>query len=172
MSCLSTAAETPATTEPALVVLLGVAGAGKSTIAAQWRPSQVLSLDAYRELVSDDETDQDATADAVQVLHTVLAARLRRGLTSVVDATNVEATARRTLLDLAAANGMPAVAVVVDTPLGLARARNATRPGPRGRARWGRRVPAAVVEEQHRQLRESIPRLREEGFADVVIHGR
>lgn len=168
-----TAAETsPMTAEPALVVLIGVAGAGKSTIAKRWRPSQVLSLDAYRELVADDETDQDATADAVRVLHAVLAARLRRGLMTVVDATNVEATARRPLLDLAAASGMPAVAVVVDTPLGLARNRNATRPGPRQNARWGRRVPVAVVEKQYRQLRESIPYLREEGFTDVVIHGR
>jgi predicted kinase len=158
--------------EPALVVLIGVAGAGKSTIAKRWRPSQVLSLDAYRALVSDDETDQDATADAVRVLHTVLAARLRRGLMTVVDATNVEATARRPLLDLATAHGVPAVAVVVDTPLSLARARNATRPGPRGNTRWGRRVPAAVITEQHRQLRASIPRLREEGFADVVVYGR
>jgi predicted kinase len=160
------------TTDPALVVLIGVAGAGKSSLAAQWRPSQVLSLDAYRELVSDDETDQDATADAVRLLHAVLDARLGRGLTTVVDATNVEAAARRPLLDLAAAHGMPAVAVVVDTPLALAQARNVTRPGPRGSARWGRRVPATVIAEQHRQFCASVPRLREEGFTEVIVCGR
>lgn len=157
---------------PALVVLLGVAGAGKSTLAAQWRPSQVLSLDAYRELVSDDENDQGATADAVRLLLAVLDVRLRRGLTSVVDATNVEPDARRPLLALAATYDMPAVAIVIATPLSLCQTRNAARPGPRGSARWGRRVPADVVEAQDRQLRASIPRLCDEGFVEVIRYGQ
>ncbi|HZE33716.1 MAG TPA: AAA family ATPase [Actinoallomurus sp.] len=158
--------------DPALIVLIGVAGAGKSTLAAQWRPSQVLSLDAYRGIVSDDENDQEATADAVMVLHAVLDARLRRNLVTVVDATNVSPDARRPLLDLATAHHMSATAIVVDTPLPLCQTRNAGRPGPRGSARWGRRVPADVVEEQHRQLRESIPHLCEEGFAKVIIYSQ
>ncbi len=37
-----------------LVVLIGPSGAGKSTIARTWPASQVLSLDALRETVSDD----------------------------------------------------------------------------------------------------------------------
>lgn len=90
----------PAPHEPALIVLIGVAGAGKSTLAACWHHRQVLSLDALREWVSDDDCGQDATADAVTVLHTILAARMRRRLTTVVDATNLTADARRPLLEL------------------------------------------------------------------------
>lgn len=37
-----------------LVVLIGAAGAGKSTLADTWPASQVLSLDAMRCAVSDD----------------------------------------------------------------------------------------------------------------------
>ncbi|MBB5109175.1 putative kinase [Streptomyces spectabilis] len=36
------------------MVLIGPSGAGKSTLARTWPASQVLSLDALREVVSDD----------------------------------------------------------------------------------------------------------------------
>jgi predicted kinase len=158
------------TSDPALYVLIGVAGAGKSTFAGHWRSNQILSLDAFRGWVSDDDCDQEATNDAVIVMHTVLAARMRRHLTTVVDATNVTADARRPLVELAAANGVPAVAIVVDTPLPLCHDRNDGRPGPVGSARWGRRVPADIVNAQHRELRLGLPGLRSEGFAATHIH--
>ncbi|MFF9490608.1 hypothetical protein [Streptomyces sp. NPDC014676] len=44
----------PQMPENGLVVLIGPAGAGKTTIANTWPASQVLSLDALRETVSDD----------------------------------------------------------------------------------------------------------------------
>lgn len=44
----------PEMPEHSLVVLIGPSGAGKSTIARTWPASQVLSLDALREVVSDD----------------------------------------------------------------------------------------------------------------------
>jgi predicted kinase len=156
--------------EHALVVLIGAAGAGKSALAArEWAPSQVLSLDALRGWVSDDVSDQDATQDAVGVLHALVSARLRRRLTTVVDATNVEAHARLPLLDLARAHQMPAVAVVVATPLPICHARNATRPGPQGTARWGRRVPVEALDTQHQRMRASLLQLKAEGFAQVRV---
>ena len=158
-------------TDPTLIVLIGVAGSGKSTLAAaRWRPAQVLSLDALRELVSDDECDQAATRDAVAVLHALAAARLSRRLTTVVDATNVDAGVRLALTKLAESRGMPAVAIVVDTPIAICQARNATRTGRRTGARWGRRVPTDVIDAQHQQLRAALPRLRAEGFAEVLVH--
>ena len=51
-----------------LVVLVGVSGSGKSTFArTHFKPTQVLSSDACRGLVADDENDQSATADAFDV---------------------------------------------------------------------------------------------------------
>ncbi|MFF2520338.1 AAA family ATPase [Streptomyces sp. NPDC058086] len=76
------------------MVLIGASGAGKSTLAGTWPASQVLSLDAMREAVSDDAGDQEATADAVDALHLVLERRMARRRFTVVDATNVTRAAR------------------------------------------------------------------------------
>ncbi len=152
-----------------LVVLLGPAGSGKSTLAGQIADAgQVISLDGLRGIVSGDECDQGATGDAVAALHLLTEARLRRGLATVIDATNVEAPARQPLLAIARRRPAPAVAVVMATPLEECLARNASRPGPAPGARWGRRVPEPVVRAQHRQLLEALPSLAAEGFDRVL----
>ena len=67
--------------ELALVVLIGVTGSGKSTFARRhFLPTEILSSDACRGLVADDENDQGATRDAFEVLHFIGSKRL--GLTS------------------------------------------------------------------------------------------
>ena len=66
--------------ESALVVLIGPSGAGKSTFARHhFRPTEVLSSDACRALVADDEADQAATPAAFEVLHCIAAKRLAAG---------------------------------------------------------------------------------------------
>lgn len=165
--------EALAASGPCLVLLIGPAGAGKSSLARELAATadQVLSLDALRAAVSGDECDQDSTADAVAALHLLAEARMRRRLTTIIDATNVEAAARRPLLTAAGRHAVAAVAVVVDTPLPVCLARNGTRPGPGPGARWGRRVPDAVVRSQHGQMRAALPSLAAEGFARVVSWG-
>jgi len=60
--------------EFSLVVLVGPSGAGKSSFAREhFRPTEVISSDFCRGLVSDDENDQAATEDAFQVLHYIAA---------------------------------------------------------------------------------------------------
>ena len=153
--------------DPAVVVLIGAAGAGKSTWAARCRPEQVLCLDTYRAAVADDECDQEATPDAVRLLDLVLDARCSRQLTSVVDTTAADTDARQHLIDVAARHGLPVVAVVLDTPLETCLARQSTRPGPTDGARWGRAVPAAVITAQHHAIRAALPGLLDEGFTAV-----
>ncbi|WP_037733235.1 ATP-binding protein [Streptomyces megasporus] len=148
--------------DPALVVLIGPAGSGKSTLARTWPATQVLELDYYRALVSDEPGDQAATADAVRALRTVLEARLARKLTCVVDATNTEAHVRKQLLAAARRHDMPAVAVLASTPLPVCLGRNTARPE-------SRRVPEEVVRAQHAAVIASRPRLAEEGFDHVVL---
>jgi len=97
--------------EPCLVVLIGAAGAGKSTLAARlFAPDAILSSDALREVVAGDATDQRATKVAFAILHRQLERRLADHRTTVVDATNVTQFARRGLLRRAAAHGVPAIA--------------------------------------------------------------
>lgn len=77
--------------EMSLVVLVGVSGSGKSTFAAKhFRPTQILSSDFFRGLVSDDENNQAASAAAFDALHYVAGKRLAAGRVTVVDATNTQ----------------------------------------------------------------------------------
>ncbi len=147
---------------PALVLLIGAAGSGKSTFAARhFRPTQVLSSDNCRALVSDDEANQDATKDAFELLHLILEKRLRRGKLTVVDATNVQAWARASLLAIAQHCSVPAIAIVFNLPEALTAEQN--------HARADRVVDTNVIAQQTKDLQTSLYELPNEGFAQVHI---
>ena len=87
--------------ELCLVVLVGPSGSGKSTFAARhFQPTEVISSDVCRGLVSDDANDQTVTKQAFDVLHFIASRRLELGRLTVVDATNVQAEARKPLVRL------------------------------------------------------------------------
>ncbi|WP_098023723.1 ATP-binding protein [Streptomyces sp. st115] len=148
--------------ERCLAVLIGASGAGKSTLAATWRASQVLSLDALREAVSDDAGDQEATGDAVDALHLILERRMARRRFTVIDATNVSRAAREPLIAAAKRHNMPAIAVMVTTPASVCVERQRLRPD-------NRAVPNDTVHQQHKAMVHSHPQLKAEGFNEVVF---
>ena len=85
--------------ELSLVVLVGASGSGKSTFAREnFGPFEVISSDFCRGLVSDDENDQAASADAFEILHFIAGKRLAAGRLTVVDATNTQPAARKALV--------------------------------------------------------------------------
>lgn len=137
----------------ALVMMIAPPAGGKTTWAeARFTPTQRVSLDRFRALVSDDEEDQDATPDAVQVQHLIVAARCRRRRLTVVDATNTRGSLRRTLLRHAVDNQLLTVAVVLDTSLDICKAQNLAR-----QAAGGRFVPPDVIERMWTSMQENIP---------------
>jgi predicted kinase len=147
-----------------LVALIGPSGCGKSTWASRHaRPTEILSSDAFRALVSDDPNDQGATIDAFDALHLVMSRRMAHRRLSVVDATNVEAWARGRLLDLARTHRAPTMAIVFDVPLEVCLARNEIR--------GDRRVPAPALRRQWTRMRGSIARLPGEGWEVVHVLG-
>ncbi|WP_165250639.1 polynucleotide kinase-phosphatase [Paludisphaera soli] len=145
-----------------LVVLVGPSGSGKSTFARRcFAATEVLSSDACRGMVSDDENDQEATNDAFDVLHYVAAKRLARGKLTVVDATNVQPESRRPLVELARKYHCLPVAIVLDVPESVCHERN--------RGRDDRAFGPHVVRNQASQLRRSFRGLRKEGFRHVYV---
>src|SRR6476661_487908 len=115
--------------ELALVAFVGASGSGKSTFARRhFLPTEVLSSDFFRGLVSDDENDQAATRDAFDALYYMLAKRLARGRLTVVDATNVRPDDRKRLIENARQYHCFAVAIVIDAPEKVCLERNRHRP--------------------------------------------
>lgn len=108
-----------------LVVLVGPGGSEKSTFARRhFLPTEVLSSDYFRGLVSDDENDQAATNDAFEVLHFVAARRLARGHLTIIDATNVQPEARTPPVQLAKKYHCLPVAVALTPPEKVRHERN------------------------------------------------
>lgn len=146
-----------------LVVLIGTTGAGKSTFARRhFLPTEVVSSDVCRGLVSDDENDQRATPEAFELLHYIAGKRLAGGRLTVVDATNVQPDARRQLVALAREYDVLPVAIVLDVPEAVCAERNAGRADRAG-------LPAHVLPKQRRELRRSLRGLEREGFRKVHV---
>lgn len=143
-----------------LVVLIGPSGAGKSTFARKhFLSSEVISSDYCRGLVSDDENDQSATKDAFDVLHFIAGKRLERGRLTVIDATNVQAEARRPLVALARKYHCLPIALVLNVPEEVCHERNHDRDD--------RTFGPHVVRQQRAQLRRSLKALKREGFRHI-----
>ena len=148
--------------ELSLVVLIGPSGSGKSTFAKQhFKPTEVLSSDFCRGLVSDDENDQASTNDAFEVLHFVARKRLAAGKLTAIDATNVQIEARKPLVALAREFHVLPVAIAFDLPEKLCHERN--------RNRVNRDFGPHVVRTQVQQMRRSFRGLEREGFRHVFV---
>lgn len=148
--------------ELSVVALVGVSGSGKSTFASRhFLPTEVISSDFCRKLVSDDENDQSATDAAFAILHTIAAKRLESGRIAVIDATSVRPEDRRPIVQLAKDHHVFAYAIVLDVPAETCRERNASRPD--------RAFGDHVLRNQRAALRRSINNLHREGFRKVYV---
>ncbi|GAA1415520.1 polynucleotide kinase-phosphatase [Glutamicibacter uratoxydans] len=148
--------------EVGLVLLVGASGSGKSSFAARhFEAFEVLSSDYFRGLVGNDETDQSVSKAAFEALEFVAGKRLEAGLLTVVDATNVQQSARQSLIEVARKHDVLVSAIVLDVPIRLCFERNEQR----GR----RRVPPGAIERQHKELKRSLKSMRREGFARIHV---
>ncbi len=145
--------------DPCLVILVGATGVGKSTWAAQWfGPDQIVSSDRLRAVVGTGERDQRASKDAFEVLDLIVAKRMRRRLSTVIDSTGLDADRRAKWRGLADKQRIPAYAVMFDEPAEVVQRRNRARGDP---------VPRKVVISQLQAAAATATRLAEEGFAAV-----
>jgi protein phosphatase len=145
-----------------VVALVGASGSGKSTFASRFfKPTEILSSDFFRALVSDDEGDQRSTKDAFDALYYVANKRLSAGKLVVIDATNVQKDARDVVIELARGQDVHAIAIAFDFPEDLCQERNRANPA--------RNYPPHVIRTHTRDLRRSLKHLRREGFRHVHV---
>ncbi len=147
--------------DPALVLLVGASGSGKSTwAAAHYRDVEVVSSDALRAIVGSGTADLDASEDAFRILDQVVEGRAGRGLTVVVDTLGLDPLRRTAWATVARQAGLATVAVVLDTPASVCRSRNAGRDRP---------VPANVLNTQLQGVRDVRAELESEGWDVRVV---
>jgi len=148
--------------ELSLILLIGASGSGKSTFARKhFYKHEIVSSDECRGIVSNDENNQNATSDAFDLLHYIIGKRLKNGLLTVVDATNVQKEARRSLIQIAREYHTLPVAIAFDIPQQTCEARNIERPD--------RNFGNYVIRQQRQQLKRSLKGLKREGFRKIHI---
>jgi predicted kinase len=148
--------------DPALVLLIGPSGSGKSTFAAaHFGPTEILSSDWMRSMVADDAADQDASTEAFRVLAIFANGRLKRRLTTVIDATNLRGANRKKFRQVAARYGVPTVAILFDFALSTYASHNA------GRA--DRVVESDVVADQASRMRDAVATVPLEGYTRIHV---
>jgi protein phosphatase len=148
--------------ELCLVLMVGPSGCGKSTFARKhFKPTEVISSDFCRGLVSDDENDQSATKDAFELLHYILRKRLSAGRLTVVDATNVQPESRKPLIEIAREYHLFTAAIVFNFDEKICHERNRHRPD--------REFGPHVVRNQAQQLRRSLRGMEREGIRHLKI---
>lgn len=139
-------------------MLVGLPGSGKSTWLAGRRG--VLSSDAVRGLLADDETDQTLHERVFDTIRYLLRHRLELGRpVTYIDATNLTPEERAPYLISGAEFGCEMEAVFFDVPLAVCLERNARR---------GRVVPPEALERMAEKLN---PPSTAEGFGWVIIQG-
>ncbi len=146
--------------EFALVAMVGSTSSGKSTFAQRYfKPTEVLSADFFRGMVSDNPDDQSASKDAFDLLFYAANKRLGNRKLTVIDATSLQQSARKQILDCAREQNVHPVAIVMNLPEETLLERN--------RARTDHRIPDRVVRQHARDTRRCVKYLRRDGFSFV-----
>jgi protein phosphatase len=145
-----------------LVVIIGVSSAGKSSFARKhFQKTEIVSSDECRAIISDDENNQAVTKDAFELLHYIVAKRMKNKRFTVVDATSVQKESRKKLINLARKYHYAPIAIVLDIPEQICQDRH--------KARQDRNFDDYVISNQYQDLKKSIKHLKYEGFKRVYI---
>lgn len=149
-----------------MIALAGAPGSGKTSWAGEHFPGKSFARDWARGILTGSEArvpsphgsvDVDGR-DADALLDLIIAGRLARGLTVVVDSAGVSAQRRLALLDMVPRGGS-AELVIFDVPLAVCQRRNSLR---------DRQVPPEVVADIWRKTQSMLTSLHPAERWDLV----
>lgn len=130
-----------------LKLIIGVSGSGKSTFAQhvlrRGSPAVYLSSDGLRGVIGSSESDQSVNHIVFKTLFSVVEFLLKSGQSVMVDATSVDKRSRAEFITIARKHGAFIEAYCVDTPISIAKQRNAGR---------NRIVPDEAIDRQASKL--------------------
>lgn len=140
------------------IMLVGIPGSGKSTVAEMIKGYDVFSSDKIRELLTGDESDQTHNSEVFRLLNKQIFDNLKNGKCSILDATNLSSKRRRQFLKTLSKLDVYKTAIVIATPFEECVKNNSSR---------DRVVPDYVMDQMYRSFQ--IP-IRQEGFDNVLIY--
>lgn len=144
---------------PCVVVLIGPSGSGKTTWAqSHFVDSEIVSSDALRAMVGIDENDMTASTVAFDLLERIVAERLRRKLTTVIDTTGLDPDSRRVWVQTAHDVGLPVYAIIFETDLDSVDPINRRKNHP---------IPKTVLRKQFSKFNEAMEAVADEGFDGI-----
>ncbi len=152
-----------------LLVLCGVAGAGKSTFARRLveehsaqglRATSIVSSDYCRALVCDDDNNQRVSGDAFDLLYYIVEKRLLQARFSIVDSTALQADTRRKLLQMAQRYNYTACLLIFNTSSATCIQRDHLRE---------RKVGDEVIYYHERLLRQVLVDVPQEAWQQVRV---
>jgi protein phosphatase len=123
-------------------------------------PTQVVSSDECRALVSDDASDQKVTRHAFDLLHFIIEKRLLLGRLTVADATNLKREDRGSLVRIGWWFGFNTILIAFNTSFETCLARNRAR---------DRVVPDDALEAQYELFEKTLQTVKRERFHSVYI---
>lgn len=146
-----------------LLALCGPAGCGKSTFAARrFLPTEIVSSDACRAMICDDEANQRVNHQTFNLFHYIIDKRLGLSRFTVADSTALQPFARRRLLTQAHQGGSSACLLIFNVSLETCLARDLLRP---------RSVGEQVVQYHTGLLQKTLIEAPNEGWDMLFVLG-
>ena len=154
-----------------LLVLCGVAGAGKSTFAHRLveehsaqglRTTSIVSSDYCRALICDDDNNQHVNRDAFDLLYYIVQKRLLQERFTIVDSTALQASTRQKLLEIAQRHHYNACLLVFNTSPAICIQRDSMRI---------RKVGEEVIRYHEGLLNQVLSDASHEGWQQIRVFG-
>ena len=144
---------------PCVVVLVGPSRTGKTTWAHNhFAANEVVSSDALRAMVGTSEDDQAASNIAFSLLNQIVASRISRKLTTIIDTTGLNAEDRKGWVEQAHEAALPIYAVLFRSTLESVESLNDRRSRP---------IPKSTLRKQFSNFEKASAEIPDEGFDGV-----